>query len=164
MEVIYRIFGTGKDLDILQMCVRAIVIFLIALVLIRISGRRSFGLRTPFDNIIAVLLGSILSRPIVGASPFIPTIVACFVIVLIHRWFGWLTVRYKKFAQLIEGNKILVFSKGGFIKKNLRKALASEEDIMEGVRKSALTDDMKKIERVYMERNGEVSALKKDEE
>jgi len=32
---------------------------------------------------------------------------------------------------------------------------------MQGVRKSALTEDMEKIEKVYLERNGEISAIKK---
>jgi len=32
---------------------------------------------------------------------------------------------------------------------------------MQGVRKSALTDDMDKIDRIYIERNGEISAIKK---
>jgi hypothetical protein len=32
---------------------------------------------------------------------------------------------------------------------------------MQGVRKSALTEDMKNIDKVYIERNGEISAIKK---
>src|ERR1017187_7797302 len=109
MELIYKIFGEGNDLNIMQMSTRAVLVFIIALILIRISGRRSFGLRTAFDNIIVVLLGAILSRVVVGASPFIPVVIACFVIVILHRMFGWLIVKHKTFARLIEGNKILVF-------------------------------------------------------
>jgi uncharacterized membrane protein YcaP (DUF421 family) len=43
----------------------------------------------------------------------------------------------------------------------MKKALVCQEDLMQGVRKSALTEDMAKIEKVYMERNGEISAIKK---
>jgi len=42
----------------------------------------------------------------------------------------------------------------------MEKGLVCMEDIMQGVRKSALTD-MEKIEKVYLERNGEISAIKK---
>jgi len=52
MNLLIQIFGEGKDLNALQMSSRGIVIFFIALILIRISGRRSFGVRTPLDNII----------------------------------------------------------------------------------------------------------------
>ena len=162
MELIYKIFGEGKDLNIMQMSTRAVLVFIIALILIRISGRRSFGLRMPFDNIIVVLLGAILSRIVVGASPFLPVVAACLIIALIHRLFGWLVVHYKSFRKLVEGDKILVFQKGRFIQKNLDKALACEEDIMQGIRKTVLTDNLEKIDRVYMECNGEISAIEKD--
>ncbi len=161
MELITTIFGEGKDLNTLQMSSRGIVVFFIALVLIRISGRRSFGVRTPLDNIVTISLGAVLSRAIVGASAFVPVIITCFVMVLLHRIFGWLIVHHRKFGRFIEGDKIPLFQEGKFMKDNLDKALICEEDIMQGVRKSALTEDLGQIEKVYMERNGDISPIKK---
>ena len=161
MEILITLFGEGKDLNTLQMCDRGIVVFIIAFLLIRISGRRSFGVRTPLDNIIAILLGAILSRAVVGASDFVPVIIACFVIVLLHRLFGWCIAHSKAFGRFVEGDKIILFQTGKFVKGNMGKALVCEEDVMQGVRKSALTEDMKDIEIVYMERNGDISAIRK---
>ena len=161
MKILLTLFGEGKDLDALQMSCRGIVVFLIAFLLIRISGRRSFGIRTPLDNIITISLGAVLSRAIVGASAFVPVIACCFVIVLLHRSFSWLIVHHKAFGRFVEGDKIAVFVDGKFVKKHLEKALVCEEDIMQGVRKSALTEDLEHIEKIYMERNGEISAIKK---
>ncbi len=162
MDLLKIVFGEGHDLNILQMTSRGVVIFISALILIRISGRRSFGIKTPLDNIIVVLLGAVLSRAVVGASPFIPTEITCLVIVCIHRSISWCISNSKPFGKFIEGDKILLFKDGEFIKQNMKKALVCEEDLMQGVRKSALTDDMSKIMAVYMERNGEISALKKE--
>ena len=161
MKYIIYLFGEGKDLSILQMSDRGIVVFLIALVLIRTSGRRSFGIRTPLDNIIVVMLGAVLSRAIVGASDFMPVIAVAFVMVLLHRSFSWLVVHNKWFGRLVEGERILLYKDGQIIKSNMGKALVCEEDMMQGVRKSALTEDMEKIRAVYMERNGEISSIKK---
>jgi uncharacterized membrane protein YcaP (DUF421 family) len=55
----------------------------------------------------------------------------------------------------------LLFEKGHFLKKNINKALICTEDLMQGVRKSALTEDFDLIDRVFMERNGEINAIKK---
>lgn len=103
-----------------------------------------------------------MSRAVVGASAFLPVTVCCLVIVLLHRLFGWLTVTGKGFSHLVEGNKILLFENGHFLEDRMKKALVSREDILQGVRKSALTEDMDRIEKVYMERNGEISAIKKE--
>jgi len=161
METIIKLFGEGKDLTALQMSDRGILMFFIALILIRISGRRSFGVRSPLDNIITISLGAVMSRAIVGASDFVPVVVCCFVIVLLHRLVGWLIANSKPFGRFIEGEKILLFEDGVFLKDNMKKALVCQEDLMQGVRKSALTEDMGKIEKVFMERNGEISAIKK---
>ncbi|HTD98500.1 MAG TPA: YetF domain-containing protein [Mucilaginibacter sp.] len=161
METLITLFGQGKDLNALQMSCRGIVVFIIALALIRISGRRSFGVRSPLDNIISISLGAVLSRAIVGASDFLPVIVTCFVIVLIHRLVGWLIAVSKPFGRFIEGEKILLFQDGVFLKEHMKKALVCQEDLMQGVRKSALTENMDLIQKVYMERNGEISAIRK---
>jgi uncharacterized membrane protein YcaP (DUF421 family) len=61
----------------------------------------------------------------------------------------------------MEGDKILLFEDGNFVAENMKKALVCEEDLMQGVRKSALTENMEEISRVYMERNGDISAIRK---
>ncbi len=161
METLVQLFGKGEHLNILQMSLRGASAFIYSLALIRISGRRSFGLHNPMDNIIAILLGAIMSRGVVGASPLLPVAASCLVVVLLHRAFGWLIVRYQWFSHLVEGNKIVLFRNEKLERKNLSRALLSEEDVMQGIRKSASTDDLSQIDTVYLERNGEIRALKK---
>jgi uncharacterized membrane protein YcaP (DUF421 family) len=162
MEIFIKIFGEDRNLDTLQMACRGIAIFFISLILIRISGRRSFGVRTPLDNVIAISLGAILSRAVVGVSPFIPVVITCLVIVTLHRLFGWLVTKFHKtFGRWLEGEIIVLFENGKFKKDNMRRAMVSEEDMLQGIRKSALTENIDEINKVYMERNGEISAIRK---
>ena len=160
MEQLAEIFGHGKNLTILQMCCRGVLVFLIALILIRISGRRSFGVRTALDNIIVLLLGAMLSRAVAGVSPFLPVVITSFVFVLLHRCMAWLMIHNERFSKLIEGRKILLYKDGKFLDDNMKRAIVCEEDILQGIRKSALTEDLKKIDRIYIEANGEISAIK----
>jgi uncharacterized membrane protein YcaP (DUF421 family) len=161
MEWLIYLFGTQNNLTGFQMFLRAIVVFFLALLLIRISGRRSFGLKAPFDNIIAILLGAILSRVVVGAGPFVPTLIACLIIALLHRAIARLSISFNFFENLTKGGKILLYENNNFIKKNLNRALVSKEDIMEGVRLLALDDSLEYIDRIYMERTGQISIIKK---
>lgn len=160
-EILIDIFGEGKDLNVLQMSSRGAVIFFLALVLIRISGRRSFGLRTPLDNIISISLGAIMSRAVVGASAFVPVIICCLVVVTLHRLTGWLMIYSRRISGWIEGDKIPLYQDKKFDADHMKRALVCQEDVMQGVRRSALTEDLNQIDKVYMERNGEISAIKK---
>jgi uncharacterized membrane protein YcaP (DUF421 family) len=161
MHVVADILGKGTDLTIWQMSARGVIVFFVALVLIRISGRRSFGLHMSFDNIITITLGAVMSRAIVGASPMLPILVSCTIIVLLHRMLGWIMVRNKKISKLIEGEKMMLFSEGSFLHKNMDRAQVCEEDIMQGVRRNVLTNDLDVIKEIYIERNGEISSVKK---
>lgn len=162
MEAFIEIFGSGKDLTVLQMSCRGITVFIITLLLIRISGRRSFGLRTPLDNIIVILLGAILSRAVVGVSPFLPVVVTCLLIVLLHRFLGRLLLSSERFSNFIEGEKIVLFQHGAFIEENMKRALVNPKDIMLGIRKSASTETLDKIDKIYIEPTGEITVIKKE--
>ncbi len=161
MQILHEIFGTGRDLNVLQMTARSVVIFIIALVLLRISGRRSFSLHSPLDNIITIILGAVLSRAIVGASGFLPVIAGCTALVIIHRLFAYGMVHSPAFSKLVSGEKILLFKEGDFLKQNIDKALIGKEEVLQEVRKTALTENLDEIEKIYMERNGEVNSVKK---
>ena len=143
------------------MSARSVVVFIIALVLIRISGRRSFSLHSPLDNIITLYSELCLSRAIVGASGFFPVIASCTVLVIIHRLCAYGMVHSPAFSKLVSGEKILLFKEGDFIKQNIDKALICREEILQEVRKAALTENLDQIEKIYMERNGEVNSVKK---
>jgi uncharacterized membrane protein YcaP (DUF421 family) len=162
METISQIFGEGKDLATSQMCARAAIIFLVTLLLIRLSGRRSFGMHYAFDNIIVILLGAILSRTIVGASAFIPTVSAALVIVLMHRGFAWLGLTVRGFNRVIKGDKIILYEDGQLLPDNLKRALISEKDLEASLRTTLQEQSLANIKCAYMECNGEISFVKKD--
>ena len=68
MDLLNTVFGHGKDLNSLQMICRSIVAFFLALVMIRVAGIRTFGKKTPFDDVIIIMLASIFSRVVVKSA------------------------------------------------------------------------------------------------
>lgn len=119
------------------MTVRGIIIFFVVLILMRILGRLSFGMESPIDNIIFILLGAILSRAIVEASPSISVLATCTAIVLLHRFFSWCKMKSNYFNRLVEGNKIVIFENDQFIQYNMERALLHKEDVMQELRKNS---------------------------
>jgi len=161
MITLTELIGDGRALSTLQMCSRAAIIFLAAYILLRISGRRSFSVRSPLDNIIVILLGAILSRAVVGASPLLPVLASSLLIVILHRLIAWLTSAYPSIAKGISGEKILIYKDGKFIHHARSKALISEEEVFSHVRNTLHADNLNDVDKIYMERDGKISILKK---
>ena len=161
METIYQIFGEGKDLSVTQMCCRAVVVYFISLVLIRISGRRTFGKRSAFDNTLAIILGAILSRAVVGASPFVPTVTCSLILVVLHRALAWASIKSKWVSRMIKGDKIELYKNQEISRNELSRSLMSEDDLMSDVRLKGSTNSLNDIEEINMETSGEVSVVKK---
>src|SRR5947207_3806516 len=98
----------GHEGDILwwQMSIRAVLIFIFGLVLIRVFGRRAFGKQNPLDIVVAIIVGSSLSRALTGNAPFIPTLIATAVLV----WFFWVlehaAARWHWLSRLANGDPV----------------------------------------------------------
>ena len=159
MDVVVALFGQGRMLGPGQMVLRAIVVFAIALVLIRIAGRRAFGQRSPFDYVVGILLGAILSRAVVGASPFVATVAASFAIALLHRVIGCL--RSRRLERLLVGAEREVYRNGRFDDAQMRAALITPTDVHESVRQALGADDLSDVDAAILERNGHVSIVRR---
>lgn len=162
MEILVEIFGKGKELSVYQMCMRAILVFIITLLLIRMSGKRTFGMRMPMDNVIAILLGALLSRAIVGASPFIATVASGLVIVILYRICAGLSVFSKLFGKIVKGSGELIYKDGVMLKETMKRCMVTEEDLIEEVRINSNLGSLHEVETAYVERNGEISVVKKN--
>src|SRR3954470_5966538 len=103
MTSVEALFGEGEHLGPVQMGLRALVLFFIALVLVRVAGMRSFGRRSAFDNIVGIMLGAVLARGVVGASPFGATVVASAVVVVVHRALAQLCLKNARLEKLLKG-------------------------------------------------------------
>ncbi|HXR83486.1 MAG TPA: YetF domain-containing protein [Hanamia sp.] len=161
METLNDLLGHGTDLTSLQMSIRAFIIFFVALILIRFTGMRVFGIKSAFDTTIIIMLGAVLSRAVVGASPFIPTIVASAVLVVIHKIIATISVSNRTVSHLVKGKHLLLYKDGTLNEKNMRKCSLSFGDVMEEVRLTLNQNNLDNIEEIYMERTGKISVIEK---
>lgn len=107
------------------------------------------------------MLGSVLSRAVVGASPFIPTILASASLVIIHKIIARLSVSNQRISHMVKGNPLSIYKDGILNEKNLKKCSLSFGDVMEEVRLNANHNSLENIEEIFMERTGEISVIEK---
>jgi len=165
MDTIHFLFGEGEKLNMLQMSMRAFVMFCIMLLLVRFTGRRAFAKKSSFDNIIVIMLGAVLARGVVGASPFWSTVAASVVMVIMHWITAWLAVKNKTVERLIKGTYIRLYNQEKLVDNNLARTGISKNDLHESLRLETKKDTLEDIDTAYLETNGRISfILKKKEE
>lgn len=161
-EPVQALLGLGKDIgdvNALEMGLRTLVIYTFTLVIVRLGSKRFLSEATPLDYIVAITLGSTMSRAINGAAPFVPTLVAGAVLLGVHWLLAVLAFHKDRFSSIVKGRAVLLIKDGKLQPEGMRKASVSADDLVESLRLQSKEADPGSIRVAYVERNGKISAL-----
>ncbi|HXO20458.1 MAG TPA: YetF domain-containing protein [Thermoanaerobaculia bacterium] len=147
-----------RSYNLLQVSLRAIVVYSWGLVILRIGLRRSLSRTGIFDIVLGIILGSVLSRAVNGSATLIPTLGGSAVLVALHRLLGFLAFHSHRFGNLIKGRAVLLLRDGKAIPEALRKNSITRRDVDEFLHLHGLLE-ARHAREVRLERNGEVSVV-----
>lgn len=165
IEFLVDLLGLDAKADTIttsQICWRTLVVFIIALVLLRVSGRRTFASNSGQETVVKFMLGAILSRAIAGDSPFGVIIAAAVMLVLLHRALAYATFFFPAFGRLVKGESSVLAEGADINRHELRRASFSEEALQASVRGAANLDDLAQTKTVRLEHDGTISVVKKE--
>jgi uncharacterized membrane protein YcaP (DUF421 family) len=145
-----------------QMCIRALIVFVMLLVLIQLGGTRAFGKISAFDIVIGVLLGSTLSRAINGSAPFGASLAAGAALVLLHWIAGRVAFHSHTAGRLIKGHAVQLVADGQLLDDALKRYNITEHDLEAALRVKVKSGDLAKLKDAYLERSGEISVIPYD--
>jgi len=157
-----RALGThvsANDLVIGQIVLRAILVLLVWLVIVRLADRRLLGKYSAFDVVLAVMLGSVLSRAINGSAPLWGTLAAAAVLVIMHWVLTFLSFHWHAFGHLVKGLPQTLIVDGKVYEDELRRNLITSYDLGEMLRLQGRIDDPEQAKLATLERNGQISAI-----
>lgn len=161
-EFFRALLGLGlepKEFTFLQISLRGLVVFFVALVLVRLSDRRALAKKSPFDILLVVILASVLSRAINGSASFLPTLGGAAVLVCLHRLLAFAASRSPTVLRVIKGNSTVLVRNGAWDEAALRRTNTSPEDVKEDMRLVAKTDDLKRVRLARLEVGGDISFI-----
>ena len=165
-DQISSLLGLGleaKDLTFLQISLRGFVVFLVALVMVRLSDRRGLTKKSPFDQILIVILASVLARAINGSSAFFATIGGAAGLVFLHRGLAFASCRWSVITTAIKGRPVVLVRNGRWQGEVLRAKNISPEDVTEDMRLSAQIEHVEKVKVARLEVSGDISFILADE-
>lgn len=159
--IIGDLLGLGSDSLLLwQMALRAVIVYLAAIVLVRLGEKRFLGKYTALDVILGFMLGSVLSRAVTSSAPFFETILGgALGLVLMHWLFAVLSFHSDRFGDLVKGSDRVLVRDGAIDWDSLQKSHISEDDLMAAVRNAAQLEDLEQVKEARLERSGEISVV-----
>jgi uncharacterized membrane protein YcaP (DUF421 family) len=162
MSAIDELLGIhAHELTWVQMSLRAVVVFLVTLSYLRLANKRFLGRYTAFDAVLAIILGSVISRAINGSAPFGPTLVASAVLLALHWIVSELAMISRGFSRIVKGTPKLLVENGRMHRHNMRACHISPDDLLEDLRYEAHVGSIEEVEAAYLECNGKISVLRK---
>lgn len=147
-----------------QMMLRASIVYVAAIAMVRLGEKRFLGKNTAFDVILGIVLGSVVSRAITGGSPFAPIIVAGFTLVALHWIFAFLSFRFDRFGTLVKGSSRTLVEDGEIRWDEMRSSHVSREDLLGALRRNGPVEGPERVREARLERNGEVSVFRMQSE
>ena len=126
-----RLLGLSvSNISVWQMCMRAVFVYVSALLMVRALGDRRFaGKYATFDIIIGIMLGATLSRAISGSSPFFPTLLSAFALVLMHRLLSAASFQFSWLEKWIKGRPRVLIKNGKVDQQVLRATHITSQDL-----------------------------------
>lgn len=155
----------GLDLDPLDLEFRHLVwrttlVFILAIALARLGARRFLAHNAGFDIMVAVVLGSILSRAISGQSRFFPTLGACVLLVALHHALATLAYRWHWFSVWTKGRPHVLVRDGQPDHAALAHTKITDDDLEQSLRLNGGVTDLRQVHEARLERNGSVSVVR----
>lgn len=148
-----------RPLALGQIAMRTLVVYLGGLILVRLGKSRLLGQSTALDILLALLLGSLLSRGITGSASISGTLVASAAAIALHALLTAWTRRSHRAGKLIKGHSRQLVRDGQIDEAALRHSHLSHEDLMEGIRLNGNVNDLSQIQSAHKERSGHISVV-----
>ncbi|MEV0428829.1 YetF domain-containing protein [Micromonospora sp. NPDC050495] len=156
----------GIDADTLnpgQMAVRAVLTFVVAVIIVRLGHKRLFGKGTAFDLVVAIMIGSVLSRAITNTLGLLAVWLAGFVLILLHRLMATLAYHLHWFGPLVKGHPVLLVQDGRADPAALRDTHISRMDLDQALHEKGSDADLSRVRLAYLERDGTISVIPRHE-
>src|SRR5438132_5282573 len=151
-----------KELSLGQIALRGIIVFIAALIAVRLGDKRFLSQKTAFDAVLGFILASMLARAVNGTAAFFPTLGGGFVLVMLHRAHAYWSRRSHAFGLLIKGRSDVIVRDGKLDETLARHSRLSEHDLMEDIRLNGNVRDMHDIALAVFERNGQISVVRRE--
>lgn len=151
-------FNTWADL--LHVVVVGMLVYIVLIVLLRITGKRTLSKWNAFDFIATISLGSILASALLSKTVALAEgVLAVAVIVGLQFLITWLSVRFAFVRHLVKAQPTLLLDSGRLLPDALRSQRVTESEVRAAIRAAGIAK-LEDVSAVVLETDGSFSVIK----
>jgi len=146
-----------------ELILRGTLVYWFLFLVFRVVLRRDVGSMGISDFLFVVLLGDAAQNGMIGdATSPSDAFVLISTLVFWNVAIDWATLRSPFLERLLSGTKMLLVVDGRMRRRNMRREFITEEELMAKARAQGV-DDLARIRRMYLEADGEMTVIKRDD-
>jgi uncharacterized membrane protein YcaP (DUF421 family) len=146
----------------MESVIRAAVVYVVLLVLFRISGKRSLAEITSFDLVLLLIISEATQQAMIDYdNSMTNALLLVATLVGLNILFSVIATRWKTFNQLIEDVPLVIVDDGRPLCDRMRKERIDETDILEAARQLEGLERLDQIKYAILERTGHITIVPK---
>lgn len=142
---------------------RAVILFMVVFLVIRLMGKRELSQIQPFEFVIIILIADLASGPMSDRNmTTFYGIVPILALLVMYMVLSFLLKTNKKVQTMVSGSPVLLIKDGKIIEKEMKKQEYMIEDIMSQIRSRGVFK-IQDVAYAILETNGNLSVIPKSE-
>jgi uncharacterized membrane protein YcaP (DUF421 family) len=151
------------DVPLVNLTVRAVMVYLTVLLLLRVSGKRQMGQMGATEFVAILLISNAVQNAMNGGDNSLGGgLWLASILILVSTLISYLTYRSRFFSSVFEGTPTLLVHDGKIVRKNLHHERLSVEELRSLLRKQGV-DYVHELKTAILEPDGTLSVIRMNE-
>lgn len=135
------------------------LVYLVLIVMLRVSGKRSLSKMNAFDFVVTVALGSTLASTLLSKDVSLAESVTAFTVLLGSQFvITFASVRSERFQGLVKAVPTLLYHRGTFLRAAMRRERVSREEVLAAARAGGFLS-LDEVAAVVLETDGSFAVM-----
>lgn len=140
---------------------KSIIVYIVMIVALRLMGKREVGELSIFDIVIYLVMSELLAISISEKENIFKALIPIFTLVLLQISIAYLSLKIKKFRNLVDGKSVILIEHGHVYEDRMRENRYNIDDLMAQLRVNKISS-INDIAFAVLENNGQLTILEKN--
>jgi uncharacterized membrane protein YcaP (DUF421 family) len=142
---------------------RTILLYILLLLIFRIMGKREIGELSILDLVVFIMIGELAVVAIDNQKePIMHSVFPMLLLMIVQITFSFMSLKSKKFRDLIEGKPIIIINRGKIDEKEMRRQRYNFDDLLMQLREQNVRN-IADVEFAILEPSGKLSVFEKQD-